>query len=885
MSQAGELLIILLGGTTEGRQAARKLLELGHAVTLAVVTDHAAALARKDLVGWEIRHEGGEASGAILDGETECDLVAKENGRLRIRVGPLDETGLRAILQDADALVDATHPFATKISSLAKQVCASLQVPYLRVDRPRVTLPPEAIVLPSAEAAARRCVAEGGTGAIFLTVGVRTLPVYVAAARAAGRRVVARVLPTQESLAACVACGLAPQEIVALHGPPDLETDRALLKRFGATVMVMKDSGGVGGIEQKLAACREVGAIPIVVARPLDGLGQTAEEALSVEDLPLALERLGVAPSLALIDSRGEMSRRLQDGEASRRLQEGEASQRLQDGRSLSRTLHCRGNRDSSVAVRPQGSWHSSRNVLSKRRPSRVLMVVGTGSHVGKTLLVAALCRFYAKRGLRVAPFKAQNMALNSYVTPEGGEIGRAQAFQAEAAGVEPHVDMNPILLKPSSSTGSQVVLLGRPVAHMQVREYHAFQPLAWSHAAAALDRLRANYELVIIEGAGGVAEINLRDRDIVNMRVAKYCSAPTLLVGDIDRGGVFASLYGSALLLEPDERTLIKGFVINKFRGDPSLLAPGLAFLEKSTGIPVLGVIPYLADWRGDEEDSLGLESHSRVAKWPASSDLRVAVVRLPFISNYTDFDALEVEPNVCLRYVSSPDELAQAHLVILPGTKSTVADLAWLRKRGLADCILQMAAQGIPVIGICGGYQMLGRAIRDPHGVESDIPQAEGLGLLDVVTTFAPEKRTTRVKGELLGTALGPSGTPVYGYEIHMGETTLLENTKPLLRLHDSAGASHLDGAVSTSGAVIGTYVHGLFDGLALRQAALAWARRLAGLPNTDFDASTVTLHEREISARPESVSRHLMMDRLCEHVTQHLDVARIDSLIGIG
>ncbi|MBM3148114.1 MAG: cobyric acid synthase, partial [Actinobacteria bacterium] len=314
-------------------------------------------------------------------------------------------------------------------------------------------------------------------------------------------------------------------------------------------------------------------------------------------------------------------------------------------------------------------------------------MVVGTGSHSGKSVVAAALCRIYARRGLRVAPFKAQNMALNSYVTPEGGELGRAQAYQADAAGLEPHVDMNPVLLKPSSQTGSQVVVLGRPVGHMGVRDYHAYQPRVWPIITEALARLRSAYDLVVIEGAGSPAEINLRDNDIVNMRVAVHAQSPTLLVGDIDRGGVFASLVGTVDLLLPEERQRVKAFVINKFRGDATLLDPGFEFLMDRTGIPTIGVIPYLADWRGDEEDSLGIEDRRRRA--PADAPLQIAVVRLPFVSNFTDFDALADEPDVAVRYVSRPEELAGCAAIVLPGTKSTVADLRWLREKGFARSI----------------------------------------------------------------------------------------------------------------------------------------------------------------------------------------------------
>ena len=515
-------------------------------------------------------------------------------------------------------------------------------------------------------------------------------------------------------------------------------------------------------------------------------------------------------------------------------------------------------------------------------------MCVGTGSHAGKSVLAAALCRTYARRGYRVAPFKSQNMALNSYVTPEGGELGRAQAYQARAAGVEPHVDMNPVLLKPSSRTGSQVIVLGRPVRHMTVREYHAYQSDVWPVVTAAFERLRAANDLIVIEGAGSPAEINLRDHDIANMRVALYAHAPTLLIGDIDRGGVFASLVGHMDLLTPPERDLIAGFVINKFRGDASLLTSGIDFLRERTGVPTLGVIPMLADWRGDEEDSLGIEDRRRREK--PEAPLQIAVVRLPFISNYTDFDALADEPDVSVRYVTAPGELEGSAAIVLPGTKSTIADLEWLRRSGLAAAIGRHAAGGTPVIGVCGGYQMLGTRIHDPDRVESDRGSVEGLGLLDIQTTFAGQKRTVRVEGELLpaadgategpgaqeapatgsarpaGGLLGPAGTFLRGYEIHMGRTTRGPAATPLLRLRGADGSPHDDGA--GAGRVCGSYVHGLFDQPELRAAFLNGLRASAGLVPLESAA-----------ASPDAD-----IDRLADHVEAHLDVALLDRIVGL-
>jgi adenosylcobyric acid synthase len=496
---------------------------------------------------------------------------------------------------------------------------------------------------------------------------------------------------------------------------------------------------------------------------------------------------------------------------------------------------------------------------------ARVLMVVGTGSHAGKSVLAAGLCRIYARRGYRVAPFKAQNMALNSFVTPEGGELGRAQAYQARAAGVEPHVDMNPVLLKPSSQTGSQVIVLGRAVAHMSVREYHAYQAEVWPTVTAAFARLRAANDLIVIEGAGSPAEINLRDHDIVNMKMALHADCPVLLVGDIDRGGVFASLVGHMELFTPAERALIKGFIINKFRGDAGLLDSGLAFLRERTGVPTLGVVPMLADWRGDEEDSLGIDDRLRQGR--PQAPLRIAVVRLPFISNFTDLDALADEPDVDVCYATTPDELAGAAAVVLPGTKSTIADLEWLRARGLDAAIAAAARAGTPVVGVCGGYQMLGRRIFDPDHVESRQAAVEGLGLLDVVTTFAAAKRTVRVEGELLGGALGAAGTPLRGYEIHMGESVAGPGAGALLRLRGVDGEAHDDGAVSADGVVCGSYVHGLFDDPALRGAFLNGLRSARGLPS-----------------RPASTPAGDDIDRLADHLEAHLDGALLEGIVGL-
>jgi len=494
--------------------------------------------------------------------------------------------------------------------------------------------------------------------------------------------------------------------------------------------------------------------------------------------------------------------------------------------------------------------------------PASVIMIQGTASHTGKSVLAAALCCIFARRGLRVAPFKAQNLALNSYVTPEGGEIGRAQAYQAAAAGIEPHVDMNPVLLKADAQHGCQVVLLGRPVAGMLPGADYA--ATVWPVVTAALDRLRARYDLVVIEGAGSPAEINLRDQDIVNMRIARYAESPVLLVGDIERGGVFASLVGTTLLLPADERALIKAFIINKFHGDARQLESGIAYLQDYTGIPTLGVLPFLADWRGDEEDVLGITAQPREKR---DAPLRIAVVRLPFISNFTDFDALADEPDVDLCYAETPDALQNADALILPGTKSTVDDLRWLRSTGMAEALLARVNAGIPLIGICGGYQMLGRRIRDPHWVESAQHEVDGLGLLDIETVFAGEKRTIRATGHTTGAALVDAGTPVSGYEIHMGQSTRAPGISPLLLLTDDTGVQVSDGAVSPDGRICGTYLHGLFDSPDFRRGWLNRLRTQKGLPALPVQEGTIS-----------------DIDRMADHVAMHLDMTQLERMIGL-
>jgi adenosylcobyric acid synthase len=511
---------------------------------------------------------------------------------------------------------------------------------------------------------------------------------------------------------------------------------------------------------------------------------------------------------------------------------------------------------------------------------ARTIMVQGTASSVGKSILTTALCRMFARRGLSVAPFKSQNMALNAAVTPDGGEIGRAQYVQAMAAGVAPTVDMNPILLKPEGDARSQVVVLGKPIGSMGAVEYHHRKPELRGIVTDALERLRARHDVIVIEGAGSPAEINLKSRDLVNMFVATAADAPVLLVGDIDKGGVFAALIGTVDLLPADERARIAGFVINKFRGDIALLTSGLDELTLRTGIPVLGVVPHLPRLRIADEDSVSLDHRPRHRPTGAAADgvLDIAVVRLPRISNYDDVHPLEHEPGVAVRFAESPDGLLDADLVIVPGSKSTVSDLDWLRASGIADAVVERARRGRPVLGICGGYQMMGDAILDPEAIESDVPRVLGLGLLPVTTHFGAGKVTAQIEASIAAPCLlGAAGDPVAGYMIHMGRVTPTSAAAPPLTLRRRNGepvdaAQAHEGAVGYGGAVVGTTLHGLFDGPGVRAAVLADLRRRRGLPAPAPAAS------------PDAPRTVDDFDRLADAVEAALDRDRLDRIVGL-
>ena len=463
---------------------------------------------------------------------------------------------------------------------------------------------------------------------------------------------------------------------------------------------------------------------------------------------------------------------------------------------------------------------------------AKVLVVLGTSSSVGKSLLVAGLCHLFARRGVRVAPYKAQNMSNNAAVCPDGSEIGRAQATQAIASGLEPHVDMNPVLIKPEADSRSQVVVMGRPWKTLDASEYYPKKDFLWEEATGALDRLREQYELIIVEGAGSAAELNLRKGDIVNMAIARYAKAPVLLAGDIDRGGIFAQLIGTVWLLEPEERELIKGLIVNKFRGDISLFYDGVEILEEKSDVPVLGVVPYLHDLFIPEEDAVALENPFATPALPETA-IEIVVIHLPRIANFDDFDPLGAEAGVRVRYADNPEQIGNPAAIIIPGTKSTINDLAWLRSQGFERVLQKYAQNGGSVVGICGGYQMLGEMIHDPQQVESKLDNAPGLGLLPINTVFFGEKATHQASAEIengSGWFANLEGQIINGYEIHMGRT---DSQSSWLKITERSGQSVqvFDGATNEDGKIWGCYVHGLFANDNLRRAwlkDLGWDER---------------------------------------------------------
>ncbi|MDI6736653.1 MAG: cobyric acid synthase [bacterium] len=524
-------------------------------------------------------------------------------------------------------------------------------------------------------------------------------------------------------------------------------------------------------------------------------------------------------------------------------------------------------------------------------KKAKTIMIQGTGSGVGKSVLVSALCRIFLQDGYRVAPFKAQNMALNSYVTEDGGEIGRAQATQSQACRIKPTVDMNPILIKPTSQTSAQIILHGKPVKNMSVYEYKDYKKPVFNQVQESLEQLRQGYEIVVIEGAGSPAEINLKRHDIVNMKIAKIASAPVILVGDIDRGGVFAWLIGTLQLLTDYEKRMVKGFIINKFRGDKRLLKSGIKFLERYTGIKVLGIIPYFEDIKIPEEDSAtGQVSSTRQASTRQASTrqaslknkkkgrevIDIAVIRLPHISNFTDFDALENEPDVSLRYVHDKEELYNPDVTIIPGTKNTIEDLNYLKRSGLAQKIIsnfesqpKKPPRSNILIGICGGYQILGEWIYDLIDVESKRKKRiRSLGILPIITQMCPEKILSQVKARDLS-----SGIEVIGYEIHHGRSEVTKEIEPMFEISEfmnKVGVKKIDGArIQDEKAHLvrcwGTYIHGVFDNDTFRRNFLNDIRARKGMPPlTEGKTYNVDLEINKLSAL---VRENINLDLLYE------------------
>lgn len=499
---------------------------------------------------------------------------------------------------------------------------------------------------------------------------------------------------------------------------------------------------------------------------------------------------------------------------------------------------------------------------------AKAIMVQGTMSNAGKSLLAAGLCRIFKQDGYRVAPFKSQNMALNSYITEEGLEMGRAQVMQAEAAGIAPSVLMNPILVKPTNDVGSQVIVNGEVLGTMSARDYFQYKKKLVPEVMKAYETLATRNDIIVIEGAGSPAEINLKEEDIVNMGMAKRAGAPVLLVGDIDRGGVFAQLIGTVELLEEDERAMVKGLIINKFRGDKTILDPGVEMLEQRSGIPVVGVAPYL-QIQVEDEDSLT----ERFSRKDTVGLIDIAVIRVPRISNFTDFNPLETIPGVSLRYVKYPGELKNPDMIILPGTKNTMEDLQWMRESGMEAAVLKEASRGKLIFGICGGYQMLGEQLSDPFQVEAG-GTLRGMGLLPMDTVFARSKTRTRVHGRFRSFSgeLEPlSGVELEGYEIHMGESVLKGEAQPATEISDQvSGSRKPDGAYRNN--VCGTYVHGIFDRESVVEAVLTILGKKKGVDISEMTGMDfAAFKETQYDILAAELRRHLDMKKIYEILEQ--------------
>lgn len=492
---------------------------------------------------------------------------------------------------------------------------------------------------------------------------------------------------------------------------------------------------------------------------------------------------------------------------------------------------------------------------------AKAIMIQGTSSDVGKSVICTALCRIFSNDGYRVAPFKSQNMALNSYITSDGGEIGRAQGVQAEAARIKATTDMNPILLKPKQDMVSEVVVHGKHYIDMDAKTYrNDFVEQVMPIVRESVERLQQSYDIIVLEGAGSPAEINLKKRDIANMRMAHLTDAAVILVADIDRGGVFASIVGTLALLDEEERKRVKGLLINKFRGMKELLDDGLTWVEEETGIPVLGVIPYI-DVHIEAEDSLALSSLKLKKPKQGEFAVDVAMIRLPRISNFTDIDPFFEEPEVGVRIISKVEELGAPDLLIIPGTKNTMDDLVWLKERGFDTAIQKLHARGTKIFGICGGYQMLGEVLIDEDGIEGSGSTEDGLQLLPIQTIFTPNKKTVQVKGKITALELD-----VEGYEIHLGRTTLSNDAKPFLQLEDG----RIDGAISQDGQVIGTYLHGIFHN---RLYTRTLVNELRGKKNLQLLPSNV---KSDLQMREEAY------ELLASHVREHIDMDKLYSIL---
>ncbi|NMP24878.1 cobyric acid synthase [Sulfobacillus harzensis] len=499
---------------------------------------------------------------------------------------------------------------------------------------------------------------------------------------------------------------------------------------------------------------------------------------------------------------------------------------------------------------------------------AKSVMVMGTSSHVGKSVLATAFCRIFRQDGFDVAPFKVQNMSRNSAVTPDGLEISRAQAVQAEAAGVKPNVHMNPILLKPTDGRSSQVVLQGQVYRHDSAAVYmHSHKEDLWRAAQQSYQYLAEHFQVIVMEGAGSPVEMNLKARDLANMRAAQMADASVVLVADIERGGVFASVIGTLALLEPEERVRVKGIIINKFRGDPELFDDGVRYLEERTGIPVLGVVPYFPDIGIDEEDSMGLDSPRYQSR---GHGLRIAIIPLPHLANFTDVDPLFWELQTAPFFCRQPQDVAAADAIVIPGSKNTMEDLAWLHREGWAEALQAARAQKRPILGICGGYQMLGLVVRDPEAFESHRGAVAGLGWIPTETTLLSPKRTTWVEGRL---APAWGGSPVKGYEIHMGHSRLLEPVGSLAQvraqrdMHDWS-----EGAVLGDLDVVGTYLHGILDNTGFRELWLNRARRQTGAPAVHTRISVSEMREQAYDRLATLVRGHLRLDELYEAMGLH-------------